>query len=156
MSQYNRSPQQNQSEPTLDRIWPDYLKGGYFDEEGNLKTEYVSREKMEPLAEAMSKGKPPLTTNQLRRFFGHCRAIEMKIRARHANWDQLSAQFHLLDVAAADSMAKSPPKIPKLFHEFIKRNVAKVYNEKAFLYGFLPHFEALVGFGTQFFRDERR
>ncbi len=34
--------------------------------------------------------------------------------------------------------------------------VAAVKNEKDFLKGFLPHFEALVGFGSQFFKERER
>src|ERR1700722_18962857 len=35
----DRSP----PEDVLERRWPNYLQGGYFDDQGNLKIEYVSR-----------------------------------------------------------------------------------------------------------------
>jgi hypothetical protein len=47
------------------------------------------------------------------------------------------------------------PKIPEIFHDFIVENVALVRSEKDFLDGFLPHFAALVGFGTRHFKRER-
>ena len=59
-------------------------------------------------------------------------------------------------MAAADAFGKMPPKIPEIFHDFIKSNVAAVKNEKDFLKGFLPHFEALVGFGSQYFKERER
>ena len=142
-------------EPTLDDLWPQYLRNGYFDA-GNLRPEYVARDHLTPLVNAMRDAKHPLTMSQVRRFFQHCRAIEARLRARSSAWAAEEAAFRKLDVAAADAFCKKPPKIPGLFHEFIKRNVAAVRTEKDFLKGFLPHFEALVGFGSQFFRERER
>lgn len=138
---------------------------GYFDSEGNLHIEFVTREYMRDLAEQMAEdwprdGKP---THQVRRFFQHCRAIEARLRAKAATpeqyqvaWAVEEASFRMLDAAAADALAKSPPKIPQLFHDFIKNNVVAVKNWKDFLKGFLPHFEALVGFGAEPFKKRER
>jgi CRISPR type III-A-associated protein Csm2 len=131
-------------------------RSGYFDAAGNLRNEFVARDRIMRIAKNMSEAKPPLTMHQIRRFFQHCRAIEAKIRAGTSTWPAEEAAFRQLDVAAADAFGKSPPKIPKLFHDFIKSNVAAVKNEKDFLKGFLPHFEALVGFGSQFFKERER
>ncbi len=131
-------------------------RSGYFDAAGNLRPEFVSRAWIVPRAEAMANEKPPLTMHQIRRFFQHCRAIEAKVRSGTSTWAAEEAAFRQLDVAAADAFGKSPPKIPELFHDFIKSNVAAVKNEKDFLKGFLPHFEALVGFGSQFFKERER
>ena len=145
-----------QDRHTLDQLWPNYLQGGYFDDDGNLRIELVARARIEPLADAMSQARPRLTMHQIRRFFQHCRAIEAKIRAKSSSWAAEQASFLDLDVAAADAVAKSPKKIPDLFHDFIERNVAAVKTEKDFLKGFLPHFEALIGFGNRFFQDRER
>lgn len=139
------------SELSLSQLWPDYLKDGYFDADGCLKVEYVSREKVEPLAQKMA----TLTIHQVRRYFGHCRAVETRLKSGGASWAAVSPDVKKLDVAAADGAAKQPPKIPALFHDFIRRNVDKIKCEKDFLKGFLPHFEALVGFGQAHFRKER-
>jgi CRISPR type III-A-associated protein Csm2 len=145
----------------LDTLWPQYLAQGYFDASGNLLLQFVLRERIDKLAKAMAESSPKLTTNQLRRFFQHCRAIEARIKAsgsapadQQKAWLQEEATFRRLDVAAADAFGKKPtPKIPQLFHDFIQTNVAAVKTVKDFLKGFLPHFEALVGFGR--FDDER-
>ena|SRR5258707_8507515 len=129
---------------------------GYFDAAGNLRNEFVARDSMAPLAEYMANEQPGLTTHQVRRFFQHCRAIEAKLRAATSTWAAEEAAFRMLDVAAADAFGKSPKKISKLFHDFIKSNVAAVKTEKDFLKGFLPHFEALVGFGSQYFKERER
>lgn len=143
-------------EKTLEQLWPGYLEGGYFDEAGHLRPEYVSREKVDPLVQEMGRARPALTTTQLRRFFQHCRAIEARIRAKQATWEAVRADFAKLDVAAADAFGKSQQKIPRLFHDFIQRNVACVKSERDFLKGFIPHFEALVGFGAQHLKDKER
>lgn len=135
--------------------WPGYLEGGYFDDHGNLRIEYVSREKVEPLVEIMCRRRPLLTAHQIRRYFGHCRAIETRLRANAKAWEDVWPDVKKLDVAAADGAAKQPAKIPALFHDFIRRNVAAIRCEKDFVDGFLPHFEALVGFGQAHFKRER-
>lgn len=141
---------------TLEQIWPQYLQGGYFDGDGNLKPEYVSRLKVDPLVQAMGQASPQLTAHQVRRFFQHCRAIEARLKAKQAGWGEVNADFRKLDVGAADAFGKSTKKIPRLFHDFIQRNVAAVHTEKDFANGFIPHFEALVGFGAQHLREKER
>jgi len=145
---------------TVTKYWPDYLKGGYFDEAGNLRLEYVCRDKVEPLVRKMCEPREGLTSHQVRRYFGHCRALETRLRgldeeARAARWKQVHAEVKKLDIAAADGVAKQPRKIPELFHDFIRRNVAAIKTDKDFLSGFVPHFEALVGFGQAYFRKDR-
>ncbi len=143
------------AEKSLQEVWPGYLEKGYFDHSGNLILDYVSRDWIVPFAHDLSSRRPPLTATQIRRFFQHCRAIEAKLRAKTSTWLAEEATFRLLDAAAADALGKDKPKIPVLFHDFIKLNVAAVKNEKDFLKGFLPHFEALVGFGSGIIREQR-
>jgi CRISPR type III-A-associated protein Csm2 len=135
--------------------WQNYLNGGYF-ETGtvDLRPEYVSRNNVESLVKQMARD--GLTMSQLRRFFQHCRAIEAKLRAKAATWRALDADFRKIDIAAADAIGKKPPKIPHLFHNFVRRNVAAVRSEDEFLKGFLPHFEALVGFGSLHLKERDR
>ena len=140
--------------PTEESLSDRLRRLGYFDAGGNLRSELVGRDSIAPLAEDMSKASPPLTMNQVRRFFQHCRAIEARLRARASSWEaERTLHFATLDRAAADATSKS--KIPQMFHDFIQHNVAVVRTEKDFLQGFLPHFEALVGFGSRYFSKER-
>ena len=136
------------SPQTVGDVWPRYLQDGYFNSDGSLRREYVSRDKVEALIGAMARSEPKLNQHQVRRFFQHCRALEARLRARKTTWAKLECEFCKLDAAAADAAGKSPPKIPPLFHDFIRRNVAAVHSEEDFLQGFIPHFEALVGFGA--------
>ncbi|HRP61803.1 MAG TPA: type III-A CRISPR-associated protein Csm2 [Phycisphaerales bacterium] len=147
--------ERDQPDDKIANHWHDYLTNGYFDSDGNLRSDYVSRDKVEPLIHKMAHGDPKLTTGQLRRFFGHCRALETQLKSGTATWDQLRTKFAFLDVAAADAYGKAQRKIPGLFYDFILCNVAAVKTEKDFRQGFLAHFEALVGFGSLHLQKER-
>ncbi|MBI2190699.1 MAG: type III-A CRISPR-associated protein Csm2 [Planctomycetes bacterium] len=152
----NREHRRAHPEQSLAELWPNYLKGGYFDANGHPRLEYVARATVEPLVRAMSRAHPELKPHQLRRFFQHCRAIEARLKARTSSWGAELTQVMKLDSAAADAFGKSQPKIPALFHEFIRENVAAVKTETDFLDGFLRHFEALVGFGSQHLQERER
>lgn len=140
---------------SLRELWPGYLEGGYFDEHKHLRPEYVCRERVEPLVRAMCEQPPGLTTHQIRRFFGHCRALETRLRSMGAAWGDVRPLVCKMDAAAADGASKQRHKIPELFHEFIRTNVAAIRTKEDFLEGFLPHFEAVVGFGQRYFKKER-
>jgi len=134
------------SPSALPAIWPGYLSHGYFDESGQLLIQFVERRMVERLAYEL--GTAGLTPHQLRRFFGHCRRLETRLKSANEPWQQVQPDFFKLDVASADALGKRPPKIPRLFHDFVRTNVAAVRSERDFLRGFLPHFEALVGFAS--------
>lgn len=118
MSQYNRGgyggqqARGGQAAPSDDKVanhWPKYLEGGYFDESGCLKIEYVSREKVDPLAKNMSN----LTVHQVRRYFGHCRALETQLKTSGASWEAIRPEVRRLDIAVArwdldSAVAKDP------------------------------------------------
>ncbi|MCK6500629.1 MAG: hypothetical protein L6Q38_14230, partial [Nitrospira sp.] len=80
---------------------------------------------------------------------------ETRLKSSGAAWASVWPEVKKLDIAAADGAAKHPPKIPALFHDFIKRNVDKIKTNDDFLKGFLPHFEALIGFGQAHFKKDR-
>ena len=150
-STYRSDISQNGPE-TVEKVWPCYLDGGYFNPDGSLKIKYVSREQVEFLVRTMCQVENGLTSHQIRRYFGHCRAIEIRMKSGGASWAEVLPEIKKLDIAADDGFAKRPRKIPPLFRDFIKRNVATIKAEKDFLKGFLPHFEAIVGFGRIYFK----
>ncbi len=158
-------PPRDQGPKEVEQVWPGYLSDRYFDANGCLKVEYVSREAgqhqgkpygVEPLVSAMCEDRNRLTSHQIRRYFGHCRTVETRLKSSGESWACLLPEIKKLEIAAADGVYKKPnPKIPALFHDFIRRNVAAIKTKEDFLNGFLPHFEALVGFGTAHFKSER-
>ena len=135
------------------------LPSAYFatDEQNRryLRPAFVARKTVDPLAHQLARqARPALTTGQMRRFFNHCRLLERRLQADGESWQQVAAGFEVLCSHA--QYAQSAHKIPADFRRFIDENVQRVVTDsnprEAFLRGFLPHFEALVGFGTAHMR----
>ena len=122
-----------------------------------LHTGFVSKRTVDPLAEAMANASPRLTTGQIRRFFNHCREIERRLKVDGESWPQVAAGFESLSAHAQYASSGQNRKIPAVFRQFIDSNVDRVTSSDdprvAFLEGFVPHFEALVGFGAAHMRD---
>ena len=119
--------------------------------------------------------KSKLTSTQLRRFFGHCRRIEsrqIRLKAQLSGtetnpmskdqeqkfleqaWKTVESDFLLIDPIAEYAKARGAAKLPLLFCEFLQRNIATVKNSKDFKEGFMPHFEAFVGFSAKYLREK--
>ena len=113
-----------------------------------LDTAFVSKRNLDEMARHLAHAK--LTTGQIRRFFNHCRVIERRLVVEGEPWKRVAASFEMLGCHAQNAQAAH--KIPRDFQGFIDENVARVTSsadpKTAFLKGFLPHFEALVGFGA--------
>lgn len=132
------------------------LPGSYFMDDGAgkdcLRTAFVSKDNMGLVAEVLG---AQLTTGQLRRFFNHCRDIERRLTVDKESWNQVAAGFESLSSHA--EYAASNGKIPREFQQFIDANVRRVASsanaKSAFLNGFMPHFEALVGFGARHMKN---
>ena len=122
-----------------------------------LQPAFVARKTVDPLARHLGRhARPTLTTGQIRRFFNHCREIERRLQADGESWKQVATKF--LALCSHAQYAQSAHKIPVEFARFIDDNVKRVVTDsnprEAFLRGFLPHFEALVGFGAAHMRKE--
>lgn len=143
---------QGNRDMSMKDVWPDYLKTGYFEKVGDencLRTELVSFEKMDNLAATMADQR--LSKTQLRRFFSHCRAIEIKLKGGES-WEKVRALFLKIRYVAAHSRNQTSKEFPLIFFDFISRNVDQVKTKDEFLLGFMPHFEALVGFSSKYLR----
>ncbi len=119
-----------------------------------LLPDFVSKEKVDILAQRLANDQNRLTTGQARRFFNHCRDVERRLNFGES-WERVSASFESLSAHAQN--ANSARKIPYDFQRFIDDNVIRVTSaddqRKAFLDGFLPHFEALIGYGSAHMKD---
>jgi hypothetical protein len=136
---------------TVAEIWPGYLAEGYFDSTRNLRLELVRRVTVDPLAAALAGA--GLTKTQLRRFFQHCRGLEVQLRAGQASWENLAAKFALIDASAEAALRRSQAAIPPLFYDFLITNCAAVGTRADFLEGFIPHYVALIGFSAAHLRE---
>ena len=148
------APQQQ----TSNYRYQEQFTDSYFvtDEQGKncLLTNFVAKQTVDPLAQQLANSTPKLTTGQIRRFFNHCREIERRLKVDGESWPQVASDFESLSAHA--QYARASGKIPEDFRQFIDDNVKKVTSwenpRTAFLGGFMPHFEALVGFGAKYIR----
>lgn len=124
----------------------DYLKEGYFDQNGNLFERYLAKEgDADTIAKQLGNEKPSMTNHQLRRFYGHVRAAENRLRMT-CNFPSVYVDLKKLEPFVSE--AKGKGKIPDLFYNFMIRNLATVRTQKDFVNGFLEHFQAVVAFFT--------
>ena len=142
--------------PPVPALPPAYFE---LDDKGEpyLLPAFVSRTTLDPLAQRLATAHPRLTTGQMRRFFNHCRQLERRLNVEGETWQQVSASFEALSAHAQNASSGLSAKIPIDFQNFIDGNIRRVSSaddpRKAFLDGFMPHFEALVGFGAAHMRD---
>jgi CRISPR-associated protein Csm2 len=118
-----------------------YLSKGYFDENGDLRPELVIGS-AESVAKAFGSKFP---NHQLRRYYNHAKEIETRL--------ETGTPFHallpdILKLIPFVSEAKGKNKVPDSFFNFIKKNIELVKDEKAFVKGFMVHFEAVVAYFT--------
>jgi CRISPR type III-A-associated protein Csm2 len=118
-----------------------YLRGGYFDEKGYLREELLTSTAKD-VAGSFGRG---LKGHQLRRFYNMIKGAETKLEY---TGDWKSTNVEVKGLLAFASEAKAKGKVPQAFLEFIERNLELVTkeSEKAFVKGFVPHFQAVVGF----------
>lgn len=134
---------------SMSDIWPNYSKEQYFEEiegENCLLPKLVSYEPMYKLAQKMND--EGLSKTQMRRFFSHCHAIKIKLKGGE-KWEKVRPLFLSMRYVAGRSRDQTSKEFPLIFFEFISVNVDKVKSKEDFLYGFMPHFEALVGFSSK-------
>jgi len=135
-------PQGGRGDParTENQFPPEYPK--YFDEGGHTRVDLILREAQE---RAACFQRDDLKRHQLRAFYDHA-----KRQLQRLNYGVAFAEIHpeiaRLKVFAADRAGRSASRLPRSFKDFIDRNVDAVSDEKSFSKGFMPHFEAVVGY----------
>lgn len=150
--QRDRHQGRNQPPRSIRDFWADYLRSGYFLEKNGTKfinPDYVSYEKMDDFARRL--GEARLSKSQLRRFFSHCRFIEYRLKGG-TDWDSVRADFVKMRYVATHAKNRASSEFPDIFYQFINYNVDTVKGKEDFLFGFMPHFEALVGYASTYLR----
>ncbi len=122
----------------------------YFDEKGNIRVVLLETDAynlaetfVRPKADERGKKVNPLTSAQLRRFFGEFRQLEKKVRTK--DFDAVKPLIKMVKSKASYAANPKSRKIPDEFKNFLIENVNKINEEKDFK-AFMLHFEAVVGF----------
>lgn len=129
----------------------DYLASGYFDETGILREELITTHARN-IAECF--GHWGLKKHQLRRFYHH--AKECQNRCIHGtDYKEVYIDLKKMLYFAVQAESRSEAKVPSEFRKFIELNLSQLEPDdpKPFFKGFLPHFEAVVGFSERYLRQ---
>ena len=125
----------------------EYLKQGYFDSNGVLFERYLKRNgDADDIAKGLSSFRD-FKNHQLRRFYGHIRAAD-NILKMTGNFPAVKVELQKLAAFVAEAYGKK--KVPKIFYDFINKNIEYIKTEMDFREGFLAHFQAVVGFFTYY------
>lgn len=122
---------------------PEYiskLEKGYFDANGYLWEDFITT-----MASKIAKSFNGLKNHQLRRFYGHAKAAENRLRMT-GDWDAVNVDIKKLSSFASE--AKGKIKIPQSFYDFIDKNIKSISSKKDFEQGFMEHFQAVVAYFT--------
>lgn len=139
----------------LPSTYVDLVRTGYFDRDGVIREQYL-RGATQDLARKFQPGqRGGLTSNQLRIFFNNLKTAQTayKNAVSAAEGDRAAADKILLrKVQAMDSLIRyakgkqDNSAIPEAFFHFILENVDACKNSKDINDGFIPHFQAVLGF----------
>lgn len=132
------------SREKIDKLPDDYLSRGYFDEKGNLYCELITTT-AEKLAEDFGQSRPQLKNHQLRRFYNHIKMAENQLNMLQ-DFPRIQVKIQKLKPFAAEAAGGESAKVPKIFYDFINKNLDLVKDEKSFREGFLEHFQAVVAY----------
>lgn len=96
-----------------------------------------------------------IPASQLRRFYSAVTALKRQIEVDNSFPDEaIKARMALLKAHAAYAQ-KRVKTIPEAFVKFFVRHAHAVQNRRDFLYGFVPHFEAVVAYHKIYETRER-
>ena len=119
-----------------------YLREGYFSSDGHIREELLTTT-AEAVAKSFGEAFPKLTTGQLRRFYGHVKTAE---KSYQYSGDERKLVLDIKALASFVAEAQGKKKVPREFYKFIKINTEKVQSDRDVLRGFMPHFQAAVGY----------
>ena len=119
-----------------------YLMEGYFSSDGHIREELLTTT-ADRVAKCFGQGYPKLTNGQLRRFYGHIKTAE---KSYQYTGDEEKLVLDIKALASFVAEAQGKKKVPKDFYTFIKKNTEMVKSDKDAKKGFVPHFQAVVGY----------
>lgn len=124
------------------KLPPGYLDNGYFDDEDELREEYITSY-ADTIARDLGTARPTMTSSQLRRFFQHLRGCESKMQ--YFSFDAIRSEVKKLDPLVKEAFGKG--KVSLLYKDFIEKNVNVVGDRRSF-YAFIDHFQSVIAYFT--------
>jgi len=129
----------------IEQYW-DELSNGYFIRDDYIKKEFVL-EFAKELAKEFSKNENVNKSTQIRKYYDYCDKIHGVYKVKK---DFLYVQAELPKLIPHLNNALKKGLISNDFYTFIEKNIEmSLTEEKNFTKGFIPHFEAIIGFSQK-------
>lgn len=144
----NLSIQKNNSELNTGSFFSNYLKEidkGYFTSEDYIKIELILDD-AKKLAELFARKKDLNKKSQVYNYYQMCKKIDGLYKV-NKNFQNVETELPKLIPFLYSAKNRNTALISEEFLIFMETNIKMaIKNEKNFLKGFMPHFEALMGF----------
>jgi CRISPR type III-A-associated protein Csm2 len=140
--------QQNQREEF--RLSDGYLKNGYFNDTPTgkaIKTSLMMKTARD-IALGLNSTWPKVKKTQLRKYYDYCKNLQGKMQLKSVGYEVIRPGFVKLLGHATNALNKSTPLVPRLFVEFVERNVNAVKDADDFN-AFVEHFEMIVAYYSE-------
>ncbi|WP_238457118.1 type III-A CRISPR-associated protein Csm2 [Desulforamulus hydrothermalis] len=124
------------------RLKPDYLKEGYYNDQGYLRKEIFTKE-AEMVAGVLAAG--GMTSASLRRFYNKLRDIYTRYKD-NKNFDEIKPDLYKFYPNANYAVRRKTATVPEAFLIFINTNVALAEQSPRNLIGFVEHFQSVVAY----------
>lgn len=134
---------------TVMQAYREHIKDGYF-EKGVIKEDFLRAFPQKITRQNIMRG---LTSRQIRLYFSAVRIAQdaylsaLRMRENQENAEaQLLAQIRRLDGMVTNAAAPGKDSVPENFRTFLVLNIYTCRTAKDVLQGFIPHFEAVLGY----------
>lgn len=137
--------------PQVNTGLPDnYLQHGYFDDNGTLRYS-IFKEDAIKVAKALNLQNT--TATRLRSFYDRLRAIEYHLQQTN---DFPAVKLKLLSFSNSVEYATARGTVPKVFQDFINKNISLAQKDKASFKGFLEHYKSVLAYAKTSFNFSPR
>ncbi|AEF93463.1 CRISPR-associated protein TM1810 domain protein [Desulfotomaculum nigrificans CO-1-SRB] len=138
--QGNTMPRQNSQVSVACKLGADYLKDGYYNDQGYLRKEIFTTEAEMVAGVLAASG---MTSASLRRFYNKLRGIYARYQD-NKNFDEIKPYLYKFYPNATDAVRRKI--VPEEFRRFININVALAEQSPENLKGFVEHFQSVVAY----------
>lgn len=141
-----RNSSRDQGGENQSTLKPDQPVNFFKDKINNIYDESVFSDKAEKQAGEMNDSKLPLTSTQLRRFFGEMKGLYQRWKNQQKSPEEFNRILPLIKLLKSKVYyAYGRKKIPKKFSEFLIGGIDQIKDSNDFE-AFVLYFEAVVGF----------
>ena len=140
-------PGQGNAPSAQPQLPPDYLRGGYFDQNGYLRVEVVTHwaKSVAKVLIGTNPKNPRMKSAQLRNFYEKAKVIQRRLKAEEP-FDSLRAEVASLERDAAYAVGRENSPAPPSFKEWMDRNLELALRDAKNFLAFVEHFESVVAF----------